>query len=309
MRLSFREAEVTRSLSNLIKYPFVDMRGKEAFIIDNNRKEDMFVPLHEGKKKLDPRKAAGADVVECKTMSEIEAEKALQAAGLTIHQADTDEKDGQFSAGLPVTDLDEVLRKRQKEAEDAADQHIAEAKKEAEKIKEEAQIAADAARASGYEAGRNQGYEDGMAEAEQDIQQKEAELAESARLQREELASCLAGIESKYVDVVIALVRKLTDVVIEDKKDLILYLIRTAARDLEPSENYKIRVSSDDVYYLEAHKAELSEYVGESAVFEFVEEKGLEKGQCIIETDSQMADCGFQTQLDMLVRDLKMLVN
>lgn len=307
MRLSFREAEVTRSLSNLIKYPFVDMRGKEAFVIDNNHKDDMFVPLHAGTKKLDPLHAAG--VMECKTMSEIEAEKALQEAGLTVHQADTEKKDGQFSAGLPVTDLDETLRKREKEAADAAERRIAEAKKEAEKIKADARIAADAARASGYEEGRNQGYEDGMAEAEQEIQQKEAELAESARLQREEFASCLAGIESKYVDIVIALVRKLTDVVIEDKKDLILYLIRTAARDLEPSVNYKIRVSSDDVYYLEAHRAELSEYVGESAVFEFIEEKGLEKGQCIIETDSQMADCGFQTQLDMLVRDLKMLVN
>lgn len=294
-------------MSNLIKYPFVDMRGKEAFVIDNNHKDDMFVPLHAGTKKLDPLHAAG--VMECKTMSEIEAEKALQAAGLTVHQADTGKKDGQFSAGLPVTDLDETLRQREKEAADAAERHIAEAKKEAEKIKADAQIAADAARASGYEEGRNQGYEDGLAEAEQEIRQKEAELAESARLQREELASCLAGIESKYVDIVIALVRKLTDVVIEDKKDLILYLIRTAAQDLEPSVNYKIRVSSDDVYYLEAHRAELSEYVGESAVFEFIEEKGLEKGQCIIETDSQMADCGFQTQLDMLVRDLKMLVN
>lgn len=302
MRSSFREAEVTRSLSNLIKYPFVDMRGKETFIIDNNRQEDMFVPLSEGKKKL-------AGVMEFKTMSEIEAEKALQAAGLDVPQADSGEKDGRFSAGLPVTDLDEELRKRQKEAEDAANQHIAEAKKKADKIKADAQIAADAARASGYEEGRNRGYEDGMAQAEQEIQQKEAELAESARMQREELASCLAGIEGKYVDVVIALVKKLTDVVIEDKKDLILYLIRTAAQDLEPSTNYKIRVSSDDVYYLEAHRAELSEYVGEGAAFEFVEEKGLEKGQCIIETDSQMADCGFQTQLDMLVRDLKMLVN
>ena len=127
-------------------------------------------------------------------------------------QADSGEKDGRFSAGLPVTDLDEELRKRQKEAEAAADQHIAEAKKKADKIKADAQIAADAARASGYEEGRNRGYEDGMAQAEQEIQQKEAELAESARMQREELASCLAGIEGKYVDVVIALVKKLTDV-------------------------------------------------------------------------------------------------
>ena len=103
--------------------------------------------------------------------------------------------------------------------------------------------------------------------------------------------------------------RKLTGVIIEDKDDLILYLIRTAAQELEPSENYRIRVSSDDIYFLEARRAELLDMIGEDVFVEFVEEKGLEKGQCIIETDSQMVDCGFQTQLDMLVRDLKMLVN
>lgn len=284
------------------------MRGREKVVIDNNRDDDMFIPLRNDKEKVGTAHVMGSDTMQFKTMSEIEAEKALLAAGLGKAPKDTG-GEGRFEAGLPVTDLDEELRKHQREAEAEADKRIAEAKREAEKITADAKIAADAARSSGYEEGKNQGYEDGMAAAEQEIRQKEAELAESARLQREELASCVAGLESKYVDIVIALVRKLTDVVIEGKDDLILYLIRMAAEDLEPSKNYKIRVSSGDLYFLEAHKAELAEDVGESTVIEFVEEKGLEKGQCIIETDNQMVDCSFQTQLDMLVRDLKMLVN
>lgn len=283
------------------------MRGKETVLIDNNSSDDVFVPL--GGRKVNPgtAHAAGAGVMEFKTMSQIEAEKALQAAAQGEGPGDAAE--GEFKAGIPVTDLDEELRERREKAEAAADRRIAEAKKEAEKIAENARIAADAARARGYEEGREQGYEDGMAAAEQEIRQKEEELAESARMQHEELASCVAGIEGKYVDVVIALVRKLTGVVIEGKDDLILYLIRVAAEDMEPSGSYKIRVSTEDLYFLEAHKAELAKEIGESATLEFVEEKGLEKGQCIIETDHQMVDCGIQTQLDMLVRDLKMLVN
>ena len=148
-----------------------------------------------------------------------------------------------------------------------------------------------------------------MAAAEQDIRQKEAELVESARMQREEYASCLAAIEGRYVDIVISLVRKLTGVVMEDKEDLILYLIRMTAEELEPSKNYRIRVSSEDIYFVESHRTELADFIGDEVFLEFIEEKGLEKGQCIIETDSQMVDCGFQTQLDMLIRDLKMLVN
>ena len=132
-----------------------------------------------------------------------------------------------------------------------------------------------------------------MALAEQEIQQKEEELSQLASQQREELADCMEQIEEKYVSIVISLVKKLTGVVMEGKDDLILYLIHTAAQDLEVSENYRIRVSSEDIYFLESRK----------------EEKGLEKNECIIETDTQMVDCGFHTQLDTLVQNLKMLVH
>ena len=286
-------------MSNVIKYPFVDIRGKEAVIIDNNN-NDCFVPLFH-KQDMNAVPGADSDVMQFKTISQIEAEKVL--AG------EKPDGDSGFKSGLPVTDLNELIQERHREAEDKADRLIADAKEKAAKITRDAEIAADAARTSGYEEGKNQGYEDGMAAAEQDIRQKEAELVESARMQREEYASCLAAIEGRYVDIVISLVRKLTGVVMEDKEDLILYLIRMTAEELEPSKNYRIRVSSEDIYFVEAHRAELVDFIGDEVFLEFIEEKGREKGQCIIETDSQMVDCGFQTQLDMLIRDLKMLVN
>ncbi len=289
-------------MSNVIKYPFVDIRGKEAVIIDNNN-NDSFVPLFH-KQDMNAAPGVGSDVMQFKTISQIEAEKVL--AGSNPEKPDGDSG---FKSGLPVTDLNELIQERHREAEDKADRLIADAKEKAAKITRDAEIAADAARTSGYEEGKNQGYEDGMAAAEQDIQQKEAELAESARMQREEYASCLAAIEGRYVDIVISLVRKLTGVVMEDKEDLILYLIRMTAEELEPSKNYRIRVSSEDIYFVESHRTELADFIGDEVSLEFMEEKGLEKGQCIIETDSQMVDCGFQTQLDMLIRDLKMLVN
>ena len=65
----YQGAEVTRSLSNLIKYPFVNMQGKETVVIDNNPEGAEFVPFRDKGVKI-------------KTISEIEAEKALlQTAG------------------------------------------------------------------------------------------------------------------------------------------------------------------------------------------------------------------------------------
>ena len=70
-----------------------------------------------------------------------------------------------------------------------------------------------------------------------------------------------------------------------------------------------IRVSGDDIYEVESNKEKIIQELGEGVSLDLVEEKGLEKGQCVIETQSQMVDCGFQTQLDTLIRDLKMLVH
>lgn len=287
-------------MSNLIKYPFVNMAGKEAVVIDNNNKETVkFVPL-----KNDSQ-------IKMRTISEIEAEKALlHATGIDdSDESGKEEGAGEFKAGLNASNLNDVIIEKKRKAEEDAEKLIEQAEKNAEKIKNEASIAAEAARTHGYEEGKEQGYNEGMAQALQEIQQKEEELAESARMQKEEMAEYMSSIEGKYVEVLIALVKKLTGVVIEGKDDLILYLIQTAARELEPSDNYRIRVSPDDIYFLESHRGDVLDSLGDDIFLEFVEEKGLEKGQCIIETDGQMADCGFQTQLDTLVHDLRMLVH
>nr|MBP3598236.1 hypothetical protein [Eubacterium sp.] len=278
-------------MSNLIKYQFVNLDGKDAVLIDNNPEKSGFTPLRERNMKI-------------QTISEIEAQKALRQAQ---EMAEAGAAGEGFQAGVPVTNFDKLFQEHQKKAESRAGEVVEEAKKEAEQIRAEAHIAADAARASGYEEGKQQGYQDGLRAAEQELQQREAELAELARQQKEELAECISAIEVKYVDVLIRLLRKLTGVVLEDKEDLLLYLIRTTASELEPSQNYNIRISPDDIYFLETKREEILDALGEEVNLEFIEEKGLEKGQCIIETDTQMVDCSFQTQLDTLIRDLRML--
>lgn len=286
-------------MSNLIKSPFVNLEGKKAVVIDNNKDSGRFVSFGNKRMKI-------------QTISEVEADKALLQATSAAPKEEKKEQgenaSGEFKEGLNVTNFDKLFHEHQKKAEDKAEQVLMAAREEAERIKKEAGIFAEAARKRGYEEGKAQGHEEGIVLAEQEIQTREAELAEERRQQQEEFAECLASVEEKYVEVVISLVRKLTGIVIEGRDDLILHLIRMAANDLDPSSNYRIRVSPEDIYFLESHKEEVLNSLEEDVFLEFVEEKGLEKGQCIIETDSQMVDCGFQTQLDTLVRDLRMLV-
>ena len=106
----------------------------------------------------------------------------------------------------------------------------------------------------------------------------------------------------------ISLIQKLTGVLLEDHSDVILYLIKNSIGNLDKATHYVIRSSTEDSAIMDVNRNEICGYIGEEASVEFVEEKSLKHNECIIETDTQMVDCGFETQLNSLVETLKMLV-
>ena len=267
-------------MSNLIKYQFVDLKPSDAVVINHNEKKDNFIPFG---------KSGGISI---ETIGQQEAEKAITL----LHKEE-------------VQDSPSISEEEFQKSKEEAEFLVEEAKREAQQLHEEAarQIQKEMQRA--VEEGRNQGYQDGWSRAEQEIARKEKEIDDTARNQKRELEEYVDGIEKKYVDVLIALLQKLTGVLIEYRDDLMLYLIRTTVQDLEPSDYYCVRVSKEDIYEVESNKEQIIQELGQNVNLELVEEKGLEKGQCVIETQSQMVDCGFQTQLDTLIRDLKMLVH
>ena len=114
--------------------------------------------------------------------------------------------------------------------------------------------------------------------------------------------------EGQYVDILCSLIRKLTGVVVSDRKEVILHLIRSGIADIEPAKHYTIRVCAEDLLYIESNKEDILEKTGITGTLEVQEEKGLTEGECIIETDKQMIDCGFQTQLGNLISTLRMMV-
>ena len=93
-------------MSNLIKYPYVNMQGKEAKVICYESEEEKFQPLDAKKK------------VVMKTFEEVakeEKERAQEETG-----------DESFQEGLPVTNYDEVIEEKIQKAEEEAAAAIAE---------------------------------------------------------------------------------------------------------------------------------------------------------------------------------------
>lgn len=278
-------------MSNLIKYPFVDLRGKEARVIQNE-KEEKFVPFDKKKKVL------------VKSLDEVEREK--EAMALQAAQNNDKEQTG-FEAGMPVTNFDEMFQKKKEEAEQEAEKIEATAKADAEAMIREAEERVEEIREAARQEGIALGHEEGLAQAAEEMDELREQLTQQKAAQEREYQQMIQDTEGHYVEILCALLRKLTGVIVTDKQDIILHLIRSGIADMKPAEKYIIRVCPQDLLFVEGNKEDIMNKTGISGTLEVQEEKGLLDGECVIETDTQMIDCGFRTQLENMVSTLRML--
>lgn len=275
-------------MSNLIKYPYVNMQGKEAKVIRYETEEAKFQPLDAKKK------------VVMKTFEEFEKEEKEKEQETLSEQS--------FQEGLPVTNYDEVIEEKLQQAQEEAAAVVEQAGVQADEIIEQANTRKNQIIEEGRQEGIAKGYEEGLLRAQEEIQAQKEELSRLKETQKQEYQQMIEETEGKYVDVLCNLIRKLSGVILTDRKDVILHLIRGGIADMEPAKRYIIRVSSEDLFSVEGEKDTLMEKAGIAGTIEIQEEKSLSEGDCIIETDNQMIDCGFKTQLDNLVRTIRMLV-
>lgn len=299
MRLLSHVVEVTRLLSNLIKYQFANFQEKDAYVIDKGESEDKdgaesrFVPIM-GKESR----------VIIRPLEEVERER--EEAKRREKRAQERKTEEKFVSGVPVVRVDEEIEEKKKKAQEEAERIIEEAKERAQKIVEEANEKVQQIRDAAHEEGIESGREEGLSLAQSEIMDIRAKLEEESRQLQQEYQTAVNEMEPRYVDVLCSLLYKLTGVLMDEKKDILLYLIQGAMSDMDSSERYLIRVSPEDAIRLEVHRKEMVKRL-DGASIEIQEDKGLSKDECIIETDHQMVDCGIRTQLSNLTLTLRML--
>ena len=187
------------------------------------------------------------------------------------------------------------------------EQILAEARAQADIILQEANDQVEALRSNAMEEGRQLGMQEGRIEAEKELTQMRAQLQDEYEARYSELEMQEKNLEPAFADLVIKLVKKLTGVVCEDKKGVILYLLGTSLHNLGKSKQVMIRVSKEDIARVTAQKAALKTLAGNPAEFDVVEDDSLSELQCIIETDEKMIDCSLDAQLENLEEHMKLL--
>lgn len=211
---------------------------------------------------------------------------------------------GEFMEGLnavvidPLPSVEETSEKASVILEDAKNEAkaiIERAKKEAEQIKSEA-----------FSAAQKKGYDEGILQTKREAQRLSAEYNEKEKGLQMEFEALAASLEPQMAQVIAELVEKMTGILVSDREDIILYLINKAMKNLDKSDSYNIKVSSEDYDYVNTNKELLQNLVNDRPLY-ITEDPSLIKNQCMIETDLRIIDCSLDHQLNNLITDLKLL--
>ena len=216
-----------------------------------------------------------------------------------------------FEAGI-VRDDTEVIE----EVEEV--DYVEQAKVEAERILAEANSEAQAVLNQAYLDAKNlredakvQGYAEANVVMQKELQEKcsalEAEYSARSRALELDYTQKRDNMESDLVNVILDVFNKVFHIQFDSKKHILMHLINDAILNIEGDREFRIKVADSNVLFLENHREDILERVGHGIELEFIADSSLDGNDCLIETDSGVFDCGLDTQLENLIKDIRSL--
>lgn len=215
-----------------------------------------------------------------------------------------------FVEGINAENVEELLEEERVDeglTREEADQIIAEARAEAERIVAEAQFNRSTVLNQAAKEGEEQGYAEGQARAEAELESRMQELEEYKNQLDEEYERRQAEMEPQLVDVIIRVFEKVFHIQFDDKKEILVHLIKNAIMNVEGSREFNVRVCEDNYAFIEAHKQDILSRVGQNILLNITADSVLKDNECMIETDSGIFDCSLGVQLESLIKDIKSL--
>ncbi len=276
-------------MSNLIKSVYFNVAQDDKRIIDSDSHVDEYIP-----------NIFSAPV----ERQEINDFQAMSFDEETEHNVE-------FQDGMNVIKVDDMLeeekQKLSEENEKAAAKIIEEAQAKADQIINDANEYAETIKNNAYEEGMNQGLEEGKVRAKAEQEQLKAEFEEECSKRYDEISKYENSLEEKFADIMIKLISKITGVLCEDRKDVIIFLIDNALHNVSKSKNITIRVSNEDFANVNSAKDKLKEKLSSDTELDIAEDSNLSENQCIIETDSGIIDCSLDAQIDNLKEKIRLI--
>ena len=188
-----------------------------------------------------------------------------------------------------------------------ADVILEQTKAQGELLKEKIKQEAEEEKAVVLEEARRAGYEEGRQRLLQEQAEMEAAFAEKERLLEAQYEQRVSGLEPMATEVITKLLEHLSGVCLESRKGIVTYLVTKALSEADRSNSFLIKVSKEDVEEVKGAADDLRALFEREVTLEVVQDALLKKGECMIETDSNIIDCSLGTQLEGLIEDIRLL--
>lgn len=213
-----------------------------------------------------------------------------------------------FTEGIDAETVSLLVSEREEANSLAKAENVLEnAKAEADKIIENAKLEAEKIITETLENARQEAYETAIKEAKVEADRMRAEVETLKEAQMEEYKKKLEEMEPMLVEAILKVFNRVTNVLAEDKKDMILHLVNSVMTKTELSRNFIIRVSKDDYHFLIDSREKIYGALLKDANIEIIEDLTMKRNQCIIETDGGIYECSLDIQLENLTKDIKTL--
>lgn len=184
---------------------------------------------------------------------------------------------------------------------------LSDANEEAQRIIEDAKAQAEAIFEHSKEEGRQEGYNEGLAQGVDFYNQKQAELEEEKNAFLRDINAAKDTMEGELVDVICDVIEKAFKVQFSDSKEIILHLVDKVLLNSANSKVFIIRVSESNLSLLNDNKDMLMGHLGSDTILDIIADPLLSDESCMVETDGGVFNCGIDVQLKALLRDLRLL--
>lgn len=212
--------------------------------------------------------------------------------------------EGEFCAGLAA---DVIETTAQEDTQFHAAQIIEDAKRQAQEILDQAIQEAQQLKNDAFQNGKKEAYDLVMQEASKEIDGIKQELFTKQQQMETEYMQRLEEMEPELVDVILEVFGRVTHVLAEDKRDMMLYLVNSVMTKAEISRNFIIKVSKEDYKFLLDNREQIHGALMKDINIEIVQDASMKRNECIIETDGGIYDCSLDIQLENLIKDIKVL--
>lgn len=216
-----------------------------------------------------------------------------------------------FLAGLDAEEIyvepqpspEEILEEARQEAE----RILAEAGARVAQMENEASHRAELL----YEQKRQDGYNTGVSQSQVELEAHKNKLqseydALSQSLQME-YESKLDTMEQDIVDVMIRVFNKVFHIQFDNRRQILLHLIKDTLLGIDAGKNFHIRVAESNFKFIESHVADIKEKIGNDVNIDVINDMTMSDNDCIIETENGVHNCGIDTVLDNLEKDIRAL--